>query len=223
MSVFSWENINNLGRLKIFRIAMILFVLLPIAVKIFGHIPDKINILGFKESIPITMKLPFNWIVLYFASLSITLGSIIYNLYCPIIIKRYPDYYEFSRSGMTNSFLYKELKKCIPKNERKKNLSDIVRSILSEEVHGLSVAADKVEIDSIIRILDPKLKLETGDPDVATRSAFFFVHDSSQLRHPAIRVTTLLLYIAGLSMVLYVTLEKILYVLNLVIRFCFKN
>lgn len=218
MNLPKWEQINELGKLKIFRIAMVFFVLMPIFVRLFEHVPKQIYLLIQDKPYLIELTLPFNWFLLYIASLLITIGSIAYHLFCPKIITLFSDYHDFYKSGMTKSFLYRELKNCISKKDREKNSSEIVRSLLKRNDCFLDKVNDKDEIDSIIRVLDPRLKLNQGEYEKAMKSAFFFVRDSSQLKGPWIRFFTSLFYFAGLLLVLFVILEKIIYVLNYVLK-----
>ncbi len=216
MNLPTWEQINEIGKLKILRIAMVFFVLMPIFVRFFEHIPKQIYLPVLERSYLFELSLPFNWFLLYLASLSITLGGVLYHLSCPKIIKLFSHYYDYNKSGMTKSFLCNELKKCISKNDRQKNSSDIVRKLIKKNDYNLDVVKDKDEVDNIIKALDPNFKINACDYDHAMKSTFYFLKDTAQLKAPIVRFFTTLFYVIGLSLVLYVVFEKVLYVLNYV-------
>jgi len=217
MRYFPWEQINELGRLKIFRLPIIIFVFLPIILKIIEKVPKTIEIPILNKVIIITIGLPFSWKVLYCSSLFFTFASMLYFIYCPKIIKRFQDYKGFKESGLTASFLHKELTKCINKKTKGNNTSDLVRFILKKNIHSLDKIRDKDEIENIIRYLDPILKSNSSE-DTAAKSSFHFIYTASQYRHNIIRLATIASYTIGIILIVIIISQKVYYVLTNILQ-----
>ena len=72
---------------------------------------------------PIKIEMPFTMLALYIGSLCIVLANVIYHVRCPSIIKRYEDYSEFLRTGMSLGYLEHVASKDLPPQ------SDAVKSL----------------------------------------------------------------------------------------------
>ena len=55
--------------------------------------------------VPLNLELPFSWYYFYFGAVSIALGSILYEFFCPELIKNYKNYGEFLQSGQSDEYL----------------------------------------------------------------------------------------------------------------------
>lgn len=101
----SWTLVNSLGKLKFSKSSYFYLVLVPILVKALEKIENPLNINWGGSMISIQLELPFTWYVFYFGAVAIAIGSIIYLLFCPEIIKKYRNYGEFLQAGESNFYL----------------------------------------------------------------------------------------------------------------------
>lgn len=99
-----WSTLYGISQSTVLRTTWIWLIIVPLAAKLIAVLPDEIVLLG----VPVNLKdvsLPFSWKVFYFSTIAFTGATVIYALRCPRIIKRYPDFASFERSGQTLSHL----------------------------------------------------------------------------------------------------------------------
>ena len=83
----TWASIGKIGQLSIVRTLWIWAVIVPIAARILTSMPEEIPLPLFDRAIPLHLRLPFSWQIFYFASLTMAIGTIIYNWRCPKIVR----------------------------------------------------------------------------------------------------------------------------------------
>ncbi len=91
----TWRSIGKLGNNKLVQKSYIYLIVVPIAAKLLSRIksPVKMNVGGF--NFEFVIDLPFNWKILFFAALCFTIGSIIYSLFAPLIIRENSSFGDF--------------------------------------------------------------------------------------------------------------------------------
>lgn len=82
------------------RSSGIWLILTPIAAKSLENI-EKIYVPWLDNAIVIA--LPFSWVIFFFASLSFTISTVLYNLSCPVSIKEYQSVQDFIDKDFTAS------------------------------------------------------------------------------------------------------------------------
>lgn len=107
MNSISWVLVNSLGKLRFSKSSYYYIVIVPIIVKALDHVKSPFYFVFGESSIPINFDLPFSWYLFYFGALSIALGSLLYEIFCPEIIKNYKNYGEFLASGESDTYLDK--------------------------------------------------------------------------------------------------------------------
>jgi hypothetical protein len=113
--VFSWpwDRISHVGGIKAFKSSYFFLMLVPVLAKALAHLPPNV-VLVLGHPVTIHLRLPFNWLVLFFCALSVTIGNVIYELFCPKIIKGFSDFSDFQRAGLDRRFLLSEIWSEIP-------------------------------------------------------------------------------------------------------------
>lgn len=101
----SWHDLSVLGQSKLVKSSYIWMILIPVIANLAKHISTEAKLIIFNHEFFINFSLPFSWKALYFAALSFALGSLVYQMFCPKIIKKYKDYSEFSNSGQRWEYL----------------------------------------------------------------------------------------------------------------------
>ena len=92
-----WVNIKNLGDSKFVKSNYVWMFLIPSAAKIIAVIESKINDVFPDQQID--LSLPFSWKLLFYTAISFAIGSIIYNIWCPKLIKFHDDFKDFTNTG----------------------------------------------------------------------------------------------------------------------------
>ena len=102
----SWILINSLGKLRFSRSSYYYIVIIPILVKSLENINNPISLNFGGTDIQLNLELPFSWYLFYFGAVAIAIGSIIYLIFCPELIKEYNNYGEFLDAGESDDYLY---------------------------------------------------------------------------------------------------------------------
>lgn len=88
---FQWRKLVRILDTRFFKSIYIWFLLIPVLAKITSKFGSTITIYPFnsEEPLVISLSLPFDWYVLYFASLAFLLARLIYSVFCPSFLREY--------------------------------------------------------------------------------------------------------------------------------------
>ncbi|WP_440120394.1 hypothetical protein [Tenacibaculum sp. Ill] len=139
----SWVLINSLGKLKISKSSYYYLVVVPILVKVLDEIESPLQLLVFGSHLELNIKLPFSWYLFYFGAIFIAVGSIIYQLFCPELIKNYKNYGEFLNAGESDSYLEETRKRF--------DISIFSRFLFLEKPYIENKRKEKIEIETYHR------------------------------------------------------------------------
>lgn len=89
-----WSELAKLGTNKLVQRMYLWLFITPTAVKILDSLEEWSKYISLKN-IAVDLDLPFSWLLFFLASLLFTLGTIIFNSYCPKIIKSHSNYASF--------------------------------------------------------------------------------------------------------------------------------
>ena len=107
MLKWTWPSLKKTQDLKIFQSMYVWLFIVPIFAKLFEHIRDTATIELFSYSFTVSLALPFTWQVFYFSALCIVIANIIYQIFCPAIIKDHANYSHFKAEGKGSNQLEK--------------------------------------------------------------------------------------------------------------------
>ncbi len=91
----NWKTISIFGKSKIINRSYIYLVIVPVLAKIFSKIESPIEMSLGGETMELMLVLPFSWKLFFFSALLFTIGSLLYNLMAPSIIKENKSFGEF--------------------------------------------------------------------------------------------------------------------------------
>lgn len=103
----SWILVNSLGKLRFSRVSYYFIVIIPILAKALDKVSSPIFLKIGDNEFSINIDLPFSWYLFYFGAVLIAIGSLLYQIFCPRIIKDYKNYGEFLAAGESDSYLEK--------------------------------------------------------------------------------------------------------------------
>jgi hypothetical protein len=140
----SWEKIGSLVDHKIWNVAFLFFIFMPVFALFLKEIPSEVIIEVNNYSYTLNFGLPFPWWLLYFAALFVSLSKAIYVIFSPSFIKQYPDFQDFNLSGRGGGDLQKTLYNLVPfwQRKQKNSLSSYVNSF-DEHIHFLNSSGIK--------------------------------------------------------------------------------
>lgn len=92
----NWSTISVLGNNKIVLKSYIYLIIVPVLARLLSNLKSPfIYDLTNGYIIKIPLELPFNWVIFYFAALFFTIGTIIYSLFAPQIVKEDSSFGDF--------------------------------------------------------------------------------------------------------------------------------
>ena len=202
---FSWNNTSSIGRLKFLNASYIIFIILPIIVKAFSNLEEIKFTIG-NQAYSLDLELPFNWKLLYFSALALVIGNIFYYFSCPKIIRLYPDFEHYLKSGMPKIYLHRILAKYYVNRTGAEHLNDMVSFYMRySNKHSINGYHIQAALESL------------RDPDPIAGGNFVFTQELMNYTYWYLRLITMLSYLTGLFLLLWVLIEKVLYTLNYLI------
>jgi hypothetical protein len=93
-----WTDLRRFGESRTLRSSYAWFVIVPVAARVIAGLRESqapwVSLVGLHN-----VTLPFSWQVFFFAALCVSMGSVIYELGCPRVLREYRTWREFSDSG----------------------------------------------------------------------------------------------------------------------------
>lgn len=96
MNLPTWVDLRKIGSNKTIRSASVWIVVVPIAAKLLDKVEDVVCITILSHPFTFHLSLPFSWNVLFMTGLAFMLANLIYEMYCPRLIKETTNYRDFS-------------------------------------------------------------------------------------------------------------------------------
>ncbi len=100
-----WSSLRVFGNSRIVRSSYFWFILIPMISKFFNYCDKDGNRDLFFCKPFIEIEIPFNWKIAFYGSLFYALATLLYQLFCPHVVKNYQNYSEFSKSGRGIGYL----------------------------------------------------------------------------------------------------------------------
>lgn len=213
MSSVNWIIVNSFGKLKFSKTSYYYLVLVPVLVKALKLIKSPVAFFLGENQVQIVLELPFNWYYFYFGAMFIALASLIYELYCPQLIKDFKTYGDFLSSGQSDDYLVNISKKFntikfmdfvdeppfLPNLDSKGNL-----------ISGLELS----ESGFFVRKNSPALYNENLKYQNQRKTFFNKMYDELKYKRKVIMWFSFLFYLIGFSFFLKVILENFLFIIE---------
>lgn len=199
-STLAWKSINALGKNRAIQSSYIFFVLVPIIVKLYTTS---------ETAILVKFDLPFSWVALFFAALTVSVANTIYFVFCPELVKTFSNYIEFVHSGRGATFMANQLQSYAPGYLRRKSLDDIADYLYQEY-------KDYLNVDQSVL---PKVKQDLKTPGAqASQAMFWTTYDIANNIYPLLRFIASWLYYIGFALLVWVFANNIWSVIEYLCR-----
>ncbi len=185
--VVNWTTIDKIGKIKWLQSSIFVFILLPIIAQAI-------------EEYQLKLTIPFNWLLLYYSTLFISLGTLLYSLFCPDLIKTYPTFESFQKGGRGGGHLYNQLN--IFRN-KKRNNQEVFSKFLFDEF----LFAHHLNQDGVNHTINNSIW-------AADKESFWFVFDCLNYSRTFARILCFLFYLIGFALLTIVLCDKIYTVTN---------
>lgn len=209
----TWITIDSLGKLRFSKSSYYYIVIVPVLAKALEKIKSPVSFIFGDNEFLINIDLPFSWYCFYFGAVAIAIGSLLYQLFCPEIIKNYKNYGEFMASGESDAYLDRTV--------RKYEISSLYFKFIGQAYIEEKIK-ETVEIPSMSRRELPVVKERERIVDYKhnikyqedRKNMFNELYDNVKLSNKAIRLTSFSLYMIGFSAFGYVILQNIYFVIS---------
>lgn len=210
MMVIRWSAFNKLGRSKIVRSSYYWAIFVPIAAKVLSAIPinHKLNIPS--SSVSLVLGVPFTWELLYYSAVFFALGTLLYHVCCPEIVKAYDKYSDFSAEGKGSA-----------------DLLCIVFGVSADQTQKIAGAlTDQQRLEVVQRfcgkqqiVMEDVMNMRINTIGISDEvRAFSFIRNCADFQRPWHRATILILYAFGFILFGYVMLQNLWSVVALHMR-----
>jgi len=137
MKYIQWNDIRNLLKCKYFKLSYIILFLVPILSRLSYAYDDSDNIIKtFMQLLDYdVLKIPNNILRIYWSSILIIISNIFYEIFCPIIIKKYNNYPDWCKSEEYNCNVIQLRKKFGSKIDINHTLNEIYTKKYNENLN----------------------------------------------------------------------------------------
>lgn len=216
-----WQNLKVLFNPTVTRLFISWFAITPIIVKAFEDVPEEV-LLPTKPPIELQLDLPFNWVLLWFASLAYAIAFLIYTFACPRFLKQYRDHESYRVKGHSPRWLVWEFYYAwltISKSEKAKLLERLEEKAFAsesdeEETEKPEVSGDETRF--VFVHLDKKYKVSANEnlkPNQETEY-FWEIFGRWAASKPIARNVAWFLFSVSISIAGFVTLQNICFVIS---------
>jgi hypothetical protein len=174
--------------LKIFQSMYVWLVIGPIFAKLFEHFRETATIELFSDKFTVSLALPFSWKVFYFSAVCIVIANVIYQVFCPSIIKEHANYSHFKAEGKGVSQLEKYSR----------------QTQFSVELDRLRELADIHEMNNAI---EDKLQ-----------KMFWRIYENASELHKPARIACVIFLAIGLLLIGWVIVENMIWVIRAILN-----
>lgn len=100
-----WTQIRRLHEFRLVRQMYVWLLLVPVLARALAHLPEDGTFSIFGQEVVFSLTLPFSWRVFYFSAVCFVISNIVYQFFCPRLIKDHPSYASFEKEGKGLSHL----------------------------------------------------------------------------------------------------------------------
>lgn len=97
--MFTWAQLRRFQDHKLFTSMYVWLLIVPIFAKISEKMSEQASVSIFGVSLQLSLSLPFSWQIFYFSAISIVIANVIFQIYCPDIVKDHPNFAHFKSEG----------------------------------------------------------------------------------------------------------------------------
>lgn len=198
MNFPTWVDLRKLGNSKAVRSASVWAIVVPIAAKLLEDVKDVVDVMILSHPFTFHLSLPFSWKVMFMTALAFMLANLLYEWYCPKLIKETNNYCDFSdqkRSGRELHQLLVNLTQ--PTND------EVQRWLNWLNIRNLALISQNASYGGYT---------PGNDESVFTEIYSVTVHAVSQV-HPCPRIITAILYILGFLLLAWLMGQNIYFVI----------
>ena len=196
----SWESVRSFGNSHIVKSNYLWLFIIPFLAKNMGPI---------NEYFHLNIEITFNISRFFYASLSFAIGTLIYQLRCPDLIKNHDGYADFDDKGKTLQHIVEYCQ-----IEQRKFFSELTFDNIRNYLLTFDIDKNKNN-KLLVSILNPKGKVECLYIDNSLDKNFFWeTYDKLKKINRIAATISFVSYSVGCLFLLIVSVENIIYALK---------
>ncbi|BBJ23294.1 hypothetical protein W01_12210 [Candidatus Nitrotoga sp. AM1P] len=164
-------------------------LIVPVFAKFFEHIRNTATIELFSYKFTVSLALPFTWQVFYFSALCIVIANVIYQVFCPSIIKDHANYSHFKAEG--------------------KGINQLKKYSSQTQFN--------VELHQLMEQMGIEMNNEAQDED-NLQKLFWAIYENASELHKLARVACVIFLGIGLLLIGWVVVENMTWVIRAILQ-----
>jgi len=220
----TWSQLSAIGRNRLFRSSYFWIVFVPLVAKLTSTIPERIKIPWVETSIELNASLPFSWTVFYFSAVFFALGSVLYSVFCPHIIKTYRNFAEFLEHGEGGKYLYGQAQQHLNDTDSSGiSLAHIIGAYFTSKykqdelieflkLNDINFYIDDITSEPARLDFSPEARLLLSFPKEHLENVFSFLKDHKDNSRRGNRLACCILYTLGFGLLTIVLIQNFGYV-----------
>ncbi|HZV69319.1 MAG TPA: hypothetical protein VFG10_07240 [Saprospiraceae bacterium] len=197
-----WRNIDYLGNMKLSRSSYYWVILIPVIVSIVQNIDNEINVVIAQKQFEFNFTLPFKWYLLYMVGVLFGIGTLLYQLFCPYIIKTFKNYTEYISSGYPPTFLIDQAEKLKFKSYKLSQYEELFSILSGNHSNFASLVASRPRDENSVQFESVSKELYDDLYNHANKSLLL------------IRMIAIVSYMAGILILIFIFIKNSLFVFN---------
>lgn len=193
--MLKWREIDNNGKTQLSRNSYYWVFLIPILANLFRHIKRNATFKFQEQVFEFDLAFPFSWYYLFAIGLLFMVSNILYNIFCPHLIKEFKNYSEFKESGYPMSYLLEQAKEF---NVDKADFEMLQRN--SPKAQRMKT----IKGEGIVPLDEVNFNFET-----AKREFFGKIYDKANYSKYAIRIISSILIFGSYALIAIIIYQNI--------------
>ena len=210
-----WSRLTEVGNSRVLRTSYFWFFAVPPLASLLSRIGTEHTIHAFGSSWVLHLDLPFSWKVFYFAAAAFALGTSIFALRCPEIVRRYDSFAQFTSEGKGRTQIRDYFLYYLVRRRHDSVAAAVTIAYLSDFTSSLEPAPDDPALSLPDRQQMIDAIVESKIPSDRVPDAFWFVRNICDRSNPVSATLAGSCFFVGFLLTAWVLVQNFVYVWRL--------
>ncbi len=97
----TWIELSRYGQNSLLKTSYFWLFIVPVLARLLSQLPEQAALVFGDQTFVVNFRLPFSWQMMFVASLLLSAASLIFGLHCPPLVRDYADLESFKSEGRT--------------------------------------------------------------------------------------------------------------------------
>lgn len=108
--LFRWDNLRDIALISLLNKSLVFLAIIPVIAKAILSVPTSIKVPVLGELIHVDLRLPYSWKLFYAALLCVAVARLLYQAFCPAIVRPRRERTEFTGGHATRQFIKQQVR-----------------------------------------------------------------------------------------------------------------